>query len=83
MKKSSELFAIAKEVEKREEAERLAKIREYVDGLLTRAEARAKEGCYYIYDSLNCGIEAIAILQELGYVVDVTKANGYRISWYG
>ena len=82
MKKASELLAIVKEVEKREEVERMAKIKKYVSDLLVRAEERAKDGWYYIFDDLSCGKEAIIMLQSLGYTVETTKINSFRISWY-
>lgn len=87
MKKANELTMIVKEVEKREEEIRLAKIEKYVDNLLIQAEKRASQGYYYIFDNLICENggnckEVIVILQSLGYTVERSKVNGYKISWY-
>ena len=44
MRKAEELLAIVKEVERKEEIARLAKIEKYVDNLLIQAEDRARQG---------------------------------------
>lgn len=87
MKKANELTMMVKEVEKREEEIRLAKVEEYVSNLLIQAEERARQGYYYIFDNLicesckNCN-DVIATLQTLGYTVERSKVNGYKVSWY-
>ena len=87
MRKADELLAIVKEVERREEKARLANIEKYVNDLLIKAEERAKQGYYYIFDNLicennkNCN-DVITTLQALGYTVERSKANGYKVSWY-
>lgn len=87
MKKANELTMIVKEVERREEEARLASIKEYVNNLLIQAEERARQGYYYIFDNLicesnkNCN-DVIATLQALGYTVERSKVNGYKVSWY-
>ena len=87
MRKAEELLAIVKEVERKEEIARLAKIEKYVDNLLIQAEDRARQGYYYIFDSLICDggencKDVIATLQALGYTVERSKVNGYKVSWY-
>lgn len=87
MRKAEELLAMVKEVERREEKARLASIEEYVNNLLIQAEERARQGYYYIFDNLicesnrNCN-DVISTLQALGYTVERSKVNGYKISWY-
>lgn len=87
MKKANELTMIVKEVERREEEIRLAKIEEYINNLLIQAEERARQGYYYIFDSLICESannckDVVATLQSLGYTIERNKVNGYKISWY-
>lgn len=87
MKKANELTMIVKEVERKEEEVRLAKIEEYVSNLLVQAEERAKQGYYYIFDNLICENngnckDVITTLQSLGYTVERSKVNGYKVSWY-
>lgn len=87
MKKANELTMIVKEVEIKEDIARLAKIEKYVDNLLIQAEERARQGYYYIFDNLICESgsnckDVIATLQALGYTVERSKVNGYKVSWY-
>lgn len=82
MKKANELLEIVKEAERREKEERMARVEEYINNLLILAEEKAKQGYYYIFDDLVCDNDAITLLQTLGYTVEKTRPNSYKISWY-
>lgn len=60
----------------------MARVEEYINNLLILAEEKAKQGYYYIFDDLVCDNDAITLLQTLGYTVEKTRTNSYKISWY-